>query len=67
MNIMVEHIKALKPYVSNIEELVSADDVVVLLDTIDDLIVNDILANGDEPSEEGINLQKVYDQIFVLN
>ncbi len=67
MNITIEQIKELKPYIENIENLVSDGDVQKLLDAIDDVIVDNILANDDEPDEEGIKLQKIYDEIFNQN
>ena len=38
-----------------------------LLDVIDDVIVNNILGNHNEPDKEGILLQRIYDQIFNQN
>lgn len=57
----------LKSYIENIEDLVETDDVQVVLDAIDDVIVDNILANNDEPDDEGIKLQKIYDEIFYEN
>lgn len=67
MIIKNEQIEELKPYIKNIDELVQKDDVQDLLDAIDDAIVDDILGNDDEPTEEGIKLQKIYDDIFNQN
>lgn len=67
MIIYDEQIKELKPYIDDIEDLVQNDDVQDLLDTIDDVIVDNILGNNDEPDEEGIRLQRIYDQIFNQN
>lgn len=63
MIIKVEQIEVLKQYIENIEDLIAGDDVQELLDAIDDIIVDNILGNNDEPNEEGIKLQKIYDQI----
>lgn len=63
MIIKNEQIEELKPYIKNIDELIQKDDVQELLDVIDDIIVDNILGNDDEPDEEGIKLQKIYDQI----
>lgn len=62
-----EQIEVLKPYIENIEDLVESDDVQAVLDAIDDVIVDNILANNDEPDDEGIKLQKIYDEIFNEN
>lgn len=67
MIIKTEQIEELKPYIENIDELVRKDDVQDLLDAIDDVIVDDILGNDDEPTEEGIKLQKIYDEILNQN
>ena len=45
----------------------STGDVQAVLDAIDDVIVDNILANNDEPDDEGIKLQKIYDEIFNEN
>ena len=67
MIVTSEQIEILKPYIENIVELIEEDDVQVLLDTIDDVIVENILGNNDEPDEEGIKLQRIYDQIYNQN
>ena len=67
MIIKTEQIEFLKPYIENIEDLIKGDDVQALLDEIDDVIVDNILSNNDEPDEEGIRIQKVYDEIFNQN
>lgn len=45
----------------------STGDVQAVLDAIDDVIVDNILANNDEPDDEGVKLQKIYDEIFNEN
>lgn len=45
----------------------STGDVQAVLDAIDDVIVDNILANNDEHDDEGIKLQKIYDEIFNEN
>ena len=58
MIVKKEQIKVLKPYIDNIEELIESDDVQDLLDAIDDVIIENILANNDEPKGKvwgGIN------------
>lgn len=67
MIIKDEQIEILKPYIENIDELVQNDSVQEVLDAIDDVIVDNILGNDDEPDEEGIKLQKVYDEIYNQN
>lgn len=67
MIIKDEQIAALKPYIENIESLIESDDVQEVLDAIDDVIVDNILGNNDEPDDEGIKLQKIYDEIFNQN
>lgn len=62
-----EQIEILKPYIENIDELVQNGSVQEILDAIDDVIVDNILGNDDEPDEEGIKLQKVYDEIYNQN
>ena len=62
-----EQRKELKSYIDNIEELISADDIQNLVDAIDDVIVYNILGNNDEPDDEGIRLQRIYDQIYMQN
>ena len=57
----------LKPHIENIEDLIETGDVQEVLDVIDDVIVDNILANNDEPDDEGIKLQKIYDEIFNEN
>ena len=67
MNIKSEQIKVLKNYIPNIEEIITEDDIGLVLDAIDDVIVSNILSHNNEPDEEGIKLQKIYDQIFAQN
>ena len=67
MIIKDEQIKLLEPYIVNINELVQIGSVQEILDAIDEVIVDNILGNNDEPDEDGIKLQKVYDEIFNQN
>lgn len=64
MIISNKQIEKLRTYIKNIDELVQKEDVQEILNSIDDIIVNNILGNNCEPNEEGIELQKIYDQIF---
>ena len=67
INITNVQIEKLKPYLVDIEEHLKNDDIQTFLDKINDLIVDNILANDDEPDGEGIDLQRVYDQIYNQN
>lgn len=67
MIIKSEQLKALKPYIENIDSFVNDDDLQGLLDAVDDVIVNNILGNNDEPDDEGIKLQKLYDELYSQN
>ena len=67
MIVTENQIKELKPYIDDIEEIVKNGRVEFLLDTLDDIIVDNILGNHDEPDEVGIRLQKIYDQIYKQN
>ena len=67
MIITVEQIEALRPYIGNIEELISADDVDALLDAVDDVVINNILGNNNEPDAEGKRIQRIYDDIAYQN
>lgn len=67
MIITEQQIRELEVYIKNIKELVQKGDVQEVLDAIDDVIVSNILGNNDEPDEEGIRLQRIYDYIFYEN
>lgn len=67
MTIKEEQIAKLKPYIENLDELIANDDIESLLEAIDDVIIDNILGNNDEPDEEGIKLQLLYDQIYNQN
>ena len=59
--------EVLKQYIENVEILIAEDDVQMVLDAIDDVIVNNILGNDNEPDDEGIRIQKIYDEILNQN
>ena len=59
MIVKTEQIEMLKPHIENIEDLIETGDVQEVLDAIDDVIVDNILANNDEPDDEGVKLQKI--------
>lgn len=67
MHVTQEQLDVLKRYIENIEDLISAGDVQAVLDAIDNVIVDNILAHNDEPDKEGIMLQRIYDQIYNQN
>lgn len=64
---MPEDVQVLRRYIANIEDLIATDDVQLVLDTINDEIIDNILANHDEPDAEGIKLQLIYDRIDMRN
>jgi hypothetical protein len=65
--ISAQQTEILKLYIPNIEKILATNDVQSVLDAVDDLILNHILGNNDEPDNEGIMLQKIYDNIFAQN
>jgi hypothetical protein len=65
--ITVEQIEALRPYIEDIEDLISADDVDALLDAVDDVVVDNIVSHNNEPDEEGRRIQRIYDDIAAQN
>lgn len=70
INITNEQKQYLSSYIEDIESLIIADDVQLLLDRIDDEIVDTMLRNTEEPGEPdeiGIKLQRIYDQIYNQN
>ena len=67
MIVTAEQIEALRPYIGNIEELISADDVDALLDAVDAVVINNILGNNNEPDEEGNKIQRIYGDIAAQN
>ena len=62
-----EQIKKLRPYIKNLDDLIAQEDDEELLLALDEVIVDNIIANNDEPDAEGIKLQLIYDQIFNQN
>ena len=67
MIVTAKQIEVLKLYIPNIEKTIATDNVQLVLDEIDDIIINNILENNNEPDNEGVMLQKVYDEIFDQN
>ena len=67
IHITDEQLSYLRIKIVGLDEAVSTGDAEQLLDLIDDEIVNNILGNNDEPDETGIQLQRVFDQIYSQN
>ena len=70
MIVSTEDIIVLKNYIPNIEELIREGDVQKVLDAIDDEIIKNICMNKiepNEPDEEGVMLQFIYDRINADN
>ena len=67
MVITKQQVNLLKPYIPSIQTLIQTDDLQTILDAIDDVIVDNILGNHDEPDLQGILLQRLYDQICNQN
>ncbi len=67
MIITQEQIDVLEKHIPNVRELVEADDVQAVLDAANDVIVDNILVNGDMLDDEGVKVQRVWDQIFNQN
>ncbi len=67
MIITEKQLKVLEKHIPNIRELAKSDDVQMVLDVIDDVIVGNILEHDDEPDDEGVRIQLIYDQIYNQN
>lgn len=67
INITNEQIEFLTSHIENLKIIIESRNVQLLLDTIDDQIINNIMGNNDEPDELGIKLQRTYDQLFNQN
>lgn len=62
-----DQIQELQQYIYNIDKYIQDDDIQGLLDAVDDVIISNILKNNDEPDEEGVRLQGLYDDIYYQN
>ncbi len=51
----------------DVNDALENNDLGALLLVIDDAIVDNIVDHDDEPDEIGINLQRVYDQLYNQN
>ena len=67
MNVTAAQKAILIQFLPNVEKLIQQGDVQTLLDAIDDVIVDNILAHNNEPDATGIMLQRVWDQIYNQN
>ena len=66
INITEEQRIKLKNHVKNLDQLIEGDDINELLFAIDDAIVYHI-GDDDEPDATGIEIQRIYDEIFDQN
>lgn len=62
-----DQIQELQQYIYNIDKYIQDDDIQGLLDAVDDVIISNILKNNDEPDEEGVRIQGLYDDIYYQN
>lgn len=67
INITIEQKKMLSNYIPNIEKIIQSDDVNELLLPLDDLITEIGFDENYELNQEGLILQKIYDQIYNQN
>lgn len=66
MKITTKQKKFLENYIDNLEQVLLSDDINDLLLAIDDVVIDSFDAAGN-PSEEGIKLQRIYDEIYSSN
>ena len=59
-------IEYLEDFINNLDELLMAGEVNDLLIAIDDAIINTFDEEG-YPDEKGNQLQRIYDEIYLLN
>lgn len=59
-------IEYLENFINNLEELLRADEINNLLIAIDDAIIETFDEDG-YPDENGNQLQRIYDEIYLLN
>lgn len=67
MIVTKDQVEELRPYIDNVDDIIENGAVEHLLELLDDIIVDNILGNEDEPDEVGIRLQKIYDEISAQN
>lgn len=68
MVITEEQMDRLKQYAPETLRFIEEDNLGGFLTTLDDYIVEDIMNHEDnEPGEIGIDLQKIYDQVYNQN
>jgi hypothetical protein len=66
MTITAERKAFLNKYIKNLDKVLESDDINDLLLEIDDAILDNLDANYN-PTEVGIELQKIYDDIYSNN
>lgn len=68
MVITEKQMNRLKQYAPETLRFIEEDNLGAFLTTLDDYIVDDIMNHEDnEPGEIGIELQKIYDQVYNQN
>ena len=67
INIRKDQLEILTPLIPNIEQLLKREDDEDLLLAIDDLIISELEDNQNHLSEQGVLLQKIYDEIYEMN
>lgn len=67
INITIEQKKILSKHIPNIQKIIQSDDVNELLLPLDDLITEIGFDENYELNQEGLILQKIYDQIYNQN
>ena len=67
MQIRPEQIAALRPYMPTLDALLAAGDIDEFETELDGTILDYGIGADDEPTELGLKLQKLYDEIYMQN
>lgn len=67
INLTEEEKEFLKKHVDNAEDLISCNDVNIVLDTVDDLIMELGHDENQDITDEGRRIERMYDNIFSNN
>ena len=67
IKINAEQIAALKPYMPTLDALLAAGDIDEFETELDGAILDYGIGADDEPTELGLKLQKLYDEIYAQN
>lgn len=67
LNITNKQKKVLNSYLDNVEELINNDDIERLLLDFDDAIIKFGMDEEQEITVKGVEMQKIYDQIYNQN